>query len=204
MMKKILTGCLLVFVAISVAYAIVNETKDVSPIGSSPAIGVVAVKKVESAPVAALPVAPVEPVQKEPVSLPVAVSPLSEPAVASTPPVVPAERGRVVVYYFHGNMRCPTCRAIEALTREAIETGFARDLADGKMEMLAVNVDEPANGHFVTDYQLVTKSVVVVRFEGDLQKEWKNLDQVWQQVQDKDAFIRYIQDETTPFLQEGK
>ena len=35
---------------------------------------------------------------------------------------------RFVAYYFHGNMRCATCRKLEAYSEEAITKGFAEDL----------------------------------------------------------------------------
>ena len=108
---------------------------------------------------------------------------------------------KVVAYYFHGNMRCATCRSIEAYAKEAIQAGFPKALKDGRLEFRVVNVDEPDNEHFVQDYQLVTRSVVIAEFQGGKQKQWKNLEQVWQLVRDKQAFLTYIQDETRNYLE---
>ena len=108
---------------------------------------------------------------------------------------------KVVAYYFHGNMRCMTCRTIEAYAKEAIQAGFPEALKDGRLEFRVVNVDEPDNEHFVQDYQIVTRSVVIAEFEGDKQKQWKNLEQVWQLVRDEQAFLSYIQDETGSYLE---
>jgi len=41
---------------------------------------------------------------------------------------------QVVVYYFHGTMRCPTCYKLEQYSKEAIETNFKDALASGKLE----------------------------------------------------------------------
>ena len=38
----------------------------------------------------------------------------------------------LIVYYFHGNKRCNTCRTIEAYTEEAIRTGFPNELRSGQ------------------------------------------------------------------------
>jgi len=111
-----------------------------------------------------------------------------------------ASPAKVIAYYFHGNYRCPTCRKIEAFTREAIDTGFADDVKNGRVELKVVNVEEPGNEHFVQDYQLANRSVVVARYEGGNQKDWKRLDEVWQLVGDKDAFIRFVQDQTSTLL----
>jgi hypothetical protein len=110
---------------------------------------------------------------------------------------------RVVAYYFHGNTRCVTCRNIESYTKEAIESGFPHALKNGQLEFKVVNVEEPQNEHFVQDYQLSTRSVVLARFERGKQREWKNLQLVWDLVRDHDAFMIYVQEEAKSFLGEG-
>lgn len=107
----------------------------------------------------------------------------------------------VVAYYFHGNMRCMTCRTIEAYATEAIETGFPDALKDGRLEWRVVNVEEPGNGHYVQDFQLTTRSVVLERLADGKRQDWRNLQRVWELVRgDKEAFLRYIQDETMTYL----
>ena len=39
----------------------------------------------------------------------------------------------LVVYYFHGQVRCPTCRKLESYAEEAIKTCFADELASGRI-----------------------------------------------------------------------
>ena len=126
----------------------------------------------------------------------------SEPQKSETPATSQAQNGsrKLVVYYFHGNMRCMTCRTIESYTKEAIQAGFPEALKDGRLEFRVVNVDEPDNEHFVQDYQIVTRSVVIAEFEGSKQKQWKNLSQVWQLVSNKQTFLKYIQDQTSSYL----
>ena len=117
----------------------------------------------------------------------------------SAPPGKPAAE-KVVAFYFHGNMRCQTCRKIEAWSREAIETTFAGDLESRRLEWRVVNVDEPANEHFVKDYELTTRSVVVAQFAGAKQKAWKTLGRVWNLTGDEGAFKKYVADETAAYL----
>jgi len=111
--------------------------------------------------------------------------------------------GKVVAYYFHGNARCATCRKIEAYSEEAIRSAFESKLADGRLEWRAVNVDESENKHFVRDFQLVTKSVVLVEYSDDEVVRWENLKDVWQLVRNKDRFVDYVQTQTRGFLGEG-
>jgi hypothetical protein len=105
-----------------------------------------------------------------------------------------------VVYYFHGTKRCHTCRTIEALTREAVESAYSAELADGAVEIRTVNVDEPQNAHFVADYELSMRSVVLVEVVDGVEKRWQRLDEVWQLVDDRDAFVDYIIDNADGFV----
>ena len=120
-----------------------------------------------------------------------------------TPEVPQTARGgpKLVAYYFHGNMRCVTCRNIEAYAKEAVETGFPEALKDGRLEFRVANVEEPDNEHFVQDYQLAMPSLVLVQFADGNQEQWKNLPRVWELVRDKEAFLKYIQDETRIYLE---
>jgi hypothetical protein len=108
---------------------------------------------------------------------------------------------RVIVYYFHGTYRCPTCRAIEQYAHEALEAGFPDALQSGALEWRAVNVEDPEHQHFIDDYQLSTKSLILVEMDGETQVRWKNLDQIWALVSNRNAFISYVQEETLAYLE---
>ncbi|MDD3183242.1 MAG: nitrophenyl compound nitroreductase subunit ArsF family protein [Alphaproteobacteria bacterium] len=188
--KKITTLVLLLFVVASVGTIVAKER------GAQPA------------PEAAIATAATEVVAAQPASH-IEEQPVSAESVqaqnTSSAAVAPAAQekaapAKVVAYYFHGNMRCTTCKKIEALTTEAIETGFADDIKSGRVELKVVNVEESGNEHYIQDYQLASRSVVVARYEGEAQKDWKRLDEVWQLVSDKDAFIRFVQEQTTNLL----
>jgi len=125
----------------------------------------------------------------------------STPAEADLPAVAePNQRlleptdSKVVVYYFHGTARCPTCRKFESYSSEAVREGFPKELSDGRLEWRMVNVEESGNEHFVSDYQLYSKSIVIVKKQDGKQTEWKNLKRIWELVRDKRVFMRYIQD----------
>jgi hypothetical protein len=125
-----------------------------------------------------------------------------KPSDSQNPRVTSAQK--VLAYYFHGTQRCPTCRKLEAYSAEAIEKGFGEALKRGNLEWRGVNVDEPLNKHFVKDYQLYTKSLVIVKMQGGKQVEWKNLEKIWELVGEKDDFVRYVQDEVSAYLGERK
>ena len=109
----------------------------------------------------------------------------------------------VVAFYFHGNVRCATCKKIEAYADEAIHSGFPDALDDGTLTWSVVNIDEPEDKHFVEDFQLVTRSVVLAEYRDGKVVRFKNLDRVWQLVRDQDDFVAYVQDEANEFLGES-
>jgi hypothetical protein len=111
---------------------------------------------------------------------------------------------RLIVYYFHGNARCVTCRTIESYTKEAVEMAFADELRNGSMEFQVINVETPSTVHFIRDYQLYAPLVVVVRLNNNTQADWKNLDRVWRLVGDRSAFLAYVQNETAAMLQRNR
>lgn len=112
----------------------------------------------------------------------------------------PAE---VIAYYFHTTYRCGACKRIEAYSKEAIETGFAEELRNGTLKFESVNVQEGKNEHFVKDYQLYTKSLVICDLKDGKQVQWKNLNKVWQLIRNKDEFINYVQNEISAYLKES-
>jgi hypothetical protein len=106
----------------------------------------------------------------------------------------------VIAYYFHGDKRCRTCLAIEAYTKEAIEEGFEEQIGSGVLELRIVNVDEPANQHFIDDYELATKSVILAEYRDGAEQRWKNLGMIWEYVGDKEIFLDYLRRETEEYL----
>lgn len=106
----------------------------------------------------------------------------------------------LVVYYFHSNARCPTCRSIEAYASEAVHGGFARQLDTGRMQWRVVNYEEPAYRHHVAEFNLIAPTVILVKMQGGAQSQWNNLARVWELVDEKDAFISYVQDEIRALL----
>ena len=106
----------------------------------------------------------------------------------------------VIVTYFLTDVRSPTCHQLEAYTREAVETGFADALRGGRLMWRTVNTDRESNKHFIADYGLTAKAVVLSRRRGGREVDWKNLDRIWDLVGDKDAYVAYIRDEVAAFL----
>lgn len=112
----------------------------------------------------------------------------------------PSQSQYVIVYYFHATARCSNCFKIENYSKEAVETGFVNELKNKKVIWNMLNIDLPENEHFIKDYNLYTKSLVIVSMKDGKQVQWKNLEKVWDHLRDKEAFMKYVQTEIKGFL----
>ena len=122
-------------------------------------------------------------------------------AVASISMILPcpahasedADTAHVVAYYFHGSARCPTCHKLEQYSKEAIGPGLK-----------VVNVDEKENRHYIKDYRLYTKSLVLSLVKGGKEIKWKNLDKIWEYSGNRQKFIDYVKNEMSAMLKEAQ
>jgi len=115
-----------------------------------------------------------------------------------------AKGGHVIAYYFHGDMRCPTCHKLEQYSKEAIETNFKDALRSGKLEFKVINIEDKGNEHYESDYQLYTKSLILSIVKNDKEVKWKNLDKIWEHVRNKEVFIGYVKNGVDDFLKESE
>lgn len=121
-----------------------------------------------------------------------------KPAAAeTTPPPAVTEAAKpaattLVAYYLHGNKRCSSCMKMEAFTKAVLDERFAADLASGAVAFRSVNIDEPANAHYVDDFQITTKTVILAEErEGKVQR-YTDLKRVWDLVGEEAEFKDYI------------
>jgi len=106
----------------------------------------------------------------------------------------------LTVYYFHGNMRCKTCNAFEKLTGETLKDEFSNELASGKIILHVINVELNENAHFVSDFNLTSKSVVLSE-----PGRFRNLDEIWTRIrQGNNAYKAYIAESIREFMKERK
>ena len=111
---------------------------------------------------------------------------------------------KVYAYYFHGTMRCPTCHKLEQYSKEAIDTNFKPEVASGKLVFNVINTDKRGNEHFVNDYQLYTKSLILSLVKDGKEIKHKNLDKIWEHSRNKQKFIDYVTSEISNFMKGTK
>ena len=188
--KSIVTGALLLFVGASLIYLVAGESprRQTSP----PEIAD------RSAPEQAVVAAPVQSPKKEGAQDGAKRSDES----SETPKDADETSHKVVAYYFHGTRRCLKCQTIEAYTEETLKSCFAEQMDNENLTWIVINLSEADNEHFIQDFELSARNVVLVEMQDEKQVRWKQLTRVWELVRDKQAFTAYIRDETKDFLGE--
>jgi hypothetical protein len=111
---------------------------------------------------------------------------------------------KTLVYYFHTTARCYSCKTIEIYTKNVLHADFKNEINSKKIIFKSINVENPQNNHFIQDYQLYTKSVVLVNLENNKEKQWKTLNKTWNHLKNKTAFNNYIKSELINFIKENK
>jgi len=113
----------------------------------------------------------------------------------------PPEKTKILASYFYTTYRCSSCVKIEKWSHEAIKASFPKALEEDRLVWRAVNVDEPENKHFLKDYKLFTKALVISEIKGEKEIKWKNLDKIWQLLGDQEKFSAYVTQEVRKYLE---
>jgi hypothetical protein len=177
--KTIVTIILLLFVAASVVYLVLGDIGSKRDAELTPAAGT-SDELTAGAP-------------------DLSASPAKTPTAALPAEKVPPET-YVNVYYFHGNYRCVTCRTIEMYTREAVNGAFLTELGDGSLHIRILNMQDPENEAYVNDFGLEYYIVVLEKVVDGKRVEWKKMEGVWDLLNDKDEFKKYVVSETRNYL----
>lgn len=114
--------------------------------------------------------------------------------------IAKTETANIVVYYFHNNYRCSNCIKFEKYTKSAVEESFSKQLKEGRLKFIVVNYEETQNSHYINDYGLYTKAVILSLVQNNKEIKWKSLDNIWNLVGNEAKFKQYITDEINNYL----
>jgi len=107
---------------------------------------------------------------------------------------------KFIATYFLTNIRCPSCLAIERLTSETIRSEFAEQLRAGSLQWRTINIDGEGNFHYIEDYKLYTKSVILSQVVDGKEVRWRNLEKVWELLRNEGKFKKYVKNEVASFM----
>lgn len=109
----------------------------------------------------------------------------------------------LIVYYFHSNVRCVTCRAIQAQAHETVQSEYASQLAAGELAWKILNYEDASAADLQKQFEIQVPVIVLARMKDGQIDDWKRLDKVWALVGDKSAFAEFIDSEIDQMLHRG-
>ncbi len=129
----------------------------------------------------------------------------------ATPPSVEAAaldtaataKADVVVTYFTTDVRCESCQTIEALSRSAVEEGFPTEVASGAVLFRVINTDRAENEHYIDEYEITNKTVIVSQQEKGAETGWTDRQDVWVLLDEPAAFADYVREPIAQYLGNG-
>lgn len=127
----------------------------------------------------------------------------AEPAVipAQAPaPADPVAAADVVVTYFTTDVRCDSCRKIEALSRRAVLEGFPDAVLAGRVLFRMINTDRPEHRHYLEHYEIANKTVIVSHQRQGKEVEWTGRQDVWLHLDEPETFFAYVREPIAAYL----
>ncbi len=112
----------------------------------------------------------------------------------------PVPENGVIVYQFHRRFRCDACYKLEASINEALKTHFPEDLKAGRLVYRVLDLDAEGSDQYEKKYDFFYNTVIVVDFENGKETRFKNLEEVWGLVEDKEASVEFIRSEIAEYL----
>lgn len=116
-------------------------------------------------------------------------------------PAADAPANRVIVMYFHRTERCPTCLKMGDYSEEAIQTGFAKPLESGAVGFYYIDFQDEKNARLAKAYGISGPALIVGKVVDNKVVKFSNLKDIWTQVREKKAFLQYVQDTVTSYLE---
>ena len=132
--------------------------------------------------------------------LPVTAAALLATILPSIAVAANAPADRVVAMYFHRTQRCPTCLKMGSYSEEAVKTGFAEQIKDGTIAFYYIDFQDPKNAKLAKGYDIHGPALIVAKIKGKKVKEFKDLEDIWTNVADKAAFIKYVQENVSAYI----
>ncbi|MCK5351048.1 hypothetical protein KAJ77_00635 [bacterium] len=106
----------------------------------------------------------------------------------------------VIIYQFHRRFRCDACYKLEVAINEGLKTHFPEELKTGRLVYRVMDLDEEGSDLYEKKYDFFYNTVIVVDIESGKETRFKNLEEVWGLVEDKQAMIDFIRSHVAEYL----
>lgn len=68
---------------------------------------------------------------------------------------------KVEVFYFHGDRRCKTCKAVGSISKKYLETKYSKEMKAGTVSFHDVNYDQAENKELAKKMEVSSSSLLV-------------------------------------------
>jgi hypothetical protein len=113
---------------------------------------------------------------------------------ASAAPAADAPQDRVIAMYFHRTERCPTCQKMGSYSDEALKTAFAEELKSGRVAFHFIDLEDAKKARYTKAYDVSGPALIVAKIVDGKVVSYRNLEEIWSHVDDKDKFLGYVQE----------
>ncbi|NLF71891.1 MAG: hypothetical protein GX575_22910 [Candidatus Anammoximicrobium sp.] len=114
--------------------------------------------------------------------------------VTSAAQAADAPKDRVIAMYFHRTERCPTCQKMGSYSEEAVKAAFADEIKAGRVAFHFIDFEAQKNARYTRAYNINGPALIVARISSNKVASYRNLEDIWDKVSDKPAFLRYVQE----------
>ena len=111
-----------------------------------------------------------------------------------------APKDRVIAMYFHRTERCPTCQKMGSYSEEAVKAAFADEIKAGRVAFHFIDFEAEKNARYTKAYNISGPALIVAKISNNKVASYRNLEDIWDKVGDKPAFLRYVQENVTACL----
>lgn len=115
-------------------------------------------------------------------------------AVGSAAQAAEAPKNRVIAMYFHRTERCPTCRKMGSYSEEAVKTAFAEEIKKGQVAFYFIDYEDAKNARYTKAYDVSGPALIVAKIVDNKVASYRDLEEIWSHVGDKDKFFAYVQE----------
>lgn len=110
---------------------------------------------------------------------------------------------QVVVYYFTRKFRCQSCETLENTMLKTVRDHYSPSFTSGKLAMCVINVDDPANHHFMDEFEILSTSIYIVEKRSGKIVQSQKLDGVWDVLEDTQAISNLLMKGLAQYLGEN-
>jgi len=114
--------------------------------------------------------------------------------VGSVAQAADAPKDRVVAMYFHRTERCPTCQKMGSYSEEAVKSAFTEEIKKGQVAFYFIDFQDAKNARYAKAYDISGPALIVAKITDNKVASVRNLEEIWSNVGDKPAFLRYVQE----------